>query len=263
MAERKFNVDINLLGNARAIGLLPAVAAGQAVTFEQLQAAIEGLSPKDNARVLTSSNINLASPGASLDGVAMVAGDRFVAAGQTTTTENGIYIWNGAAVAATRAPDGNTGPELVSAIIAIDEGSNGQRVYRQTAVNITLGTTPIAFVAFGTVAPPASETVSGIAELATQAETDAGTDDLRIVTPLKLKAYVNTSKKFTALFGDGTATQYDITHNLNTKNLTVSVQIEASGEEIDCQVTRTTVNVVRINVNTAPAANAYRVVIGD
>ncbi len=32
----------------------------------------------------------------------------------------------------------------------------------------------------------ATETVKGIAELATQAETDAGTDDTRIVTPLKL-----------------------------------------------------------------------------
>lgn len=36
--------------------------------------------------------------------------------------------------------------------------------------------------------PPASETVSGIAEIATQAEVNAGTDDLRIVTPLKLKS---------------------------------------------------------------------------
>lgn len=36
------------------------------------------------------------------------------------------------------------------------------------------------------VVSPASETVTGIAELATQAETNAGTDDLRIVTPLKL-----------------------------------------------------------------------------
>lgn len=34
--------------------------------------------------------------------------------------------------------------------------------------------------------PPASETVQGVAELATQAETNAGTDDLRIVTPKKL-----------------------------------------------------------------------------
>lgn len=36
-------------------------------------------------------------------------------------------------------------------------------------------------------APDASETTKGIAELATQAETNTGTDDLKIVTPLKLK----------------------------------------------------------------------------
>lgn len=35
--------------------------------------------------------------------------------------------------------------------------------------------------------PAASETVSGIAELATQTETNTGTDDLRIVTPLKFQ----------------------------------------------------------------------------
>lgn len=35
--------------------------------------------------------------------------------------------------------------------------------------------------------PTASEIVSGIAELATQLETNAGTDDLRIVTPLKFQ----------------------------------------------------------------------------
>lgn len=35
----------------------------------------------------------------------------------------------------------------------------------------------------------ASETVQGILELATQAETDAGVDDLRAVTPLKLKNF--------------------------------------------------------------------------
>jgi len=41
----------------------------------------------------------------------------------------------------------------------------------------------------GGAAAAASESVSGIAELATQAETDAGSDDLRIVTPLKLATY--------------------------------------------------------------------------
>lgn len=40
---------------------------------------------------------------------------------------------------------------------------------------------------------PASETVAGIAEIATQAEVDAATDDLRFVTPLKLGTYVSQS----------------------------------------------------------------------
>jgi hypothetical protein len=35
--------------------------------------------------------------------------------------------------------------------------------------------------------PPATETVKGVAEIATQAEVDAGADDERIVTPLKLE----------------------------------------------------------------------------
>jgi hypothetical protein len=35
--------------------------------------------------------------------------------------------------------------------------------------------------------PPATETIKGVAEIATGAETAAGTDDSRIVTPLKLK----------------------------------------------------------------------------
>ena len=39
----------------------------------------------------------------------------------------------------------------------------------------------------------ATETVAGIAELADQAETDAGTDDLRIVTPLKLETRQSTT----------------------------------------------------------------------
>lgn len=39
------------------------------------------------------------------------------------------------------------------------------------------------------LAVQATESVAGIAEIATQAETDAGTDDMRIVTPLKLATY--------------------------------------------------------------------------
>lgn len=49
--------------------------------------------------------------------------------------------------------------------------------------------TVIAGVVAGAV-PPANETQAGIAEIATQVETDAGLDDTKIVSPLKLATYV-------------------------------------------------------------------------
>ena len=56
---------------------------------------------------------------------------------------------------------------------------------------------PGAWSPVSSTVPPASETVAGIAELATQAEVDLGTDDERIVTPLKL---------ISLLTGGGTST---------------------------------------------------------
>lgn len=43
-----------------------------------------------------------------------------------------------------------------------------------------------------TAVPAASETKKGKAEIATQSETNAGTDNVRIVTPKKLSAYIGT-----------------------------------------------------------------------
>lgn len=53
--------------------------------------------------------------------------------------------------------------------------------------------------------PPATETQAGIAEIATQVETDAGTLDDKIVTPLKLANFV-ASGGFPGVFTDLTAT---------------------------------------------------------
>lgn len=55
-------------------------------------------------------------------------------------------------------------------------------------VNVGTAVSPVWVRAGGTEVQ-ATETIKGIAEIATQAETDAGTDDERIVTPLKLKNY--------------------------------------------------------------------------
>lgn len=250
-------------GNLRKIINLPNGTNPQdPATVSQLNSAVEGLSWKDSVRVSTQGNISLASPGASIDGITMVASDRVLVRAQTTASENGIYIWNGAAVAMTRSLDASTFDELERATVPVEEGTNADSTFRQTVVNGTIGSTSAIWSAFGTGAGAASETSAGVAELATQAETDAGVDDLRIVTPAKLANSPYATKKFNANIGDGSATSYAVTHNLNTRD--VEVEVYRNGGNFDTvlvEYQRTSVNAITVIFDTAPAANAFRVLV--
>jgi hypothetical protein len=191
----------------------------------------------------------------------MATTDRVLVRSQTTTTENGIYIWNGAAVPMTRSLDASTFEELENAVVVVEEGTSAGSTFRQTSVNGTIGSTAVVWTSFGTATPSATETTAGAAELATQAETDAGTDDARIVTPLKLANFSGRARRFSSTFGDGAATQYDITHNLNSTAVQVSIHIVATGAQILCDVTRTSANVARVNLVSAPALNSLHCIV--
>lgn len=255
--------NIAFAGGAKITGLPAGTATGEPVTFEQLAAQIEGLAWKDNVRVSTQGNLNLAAPGATIDGIAMVTNDRFIARSQTVATECGLYLWNGAATPATRSADASTFDELESAVVTIDEGTNAGATYRQTAVNGVIGTNNVVWAAFGTGSSAASETVSGIAELATQGETDTGTDDLRIVTPLKLATYSGRKRKTVpTAFGDGSATQYDFTHNFGMRDVVVSIYRNSTPwDSIGCDISRPDTNTVRANFAQAPTSNQFSVVV--
>lgn len=250
-------------GGSRKIINLPDGANPQdPATVAQLNAAVEGLAWKDSVRVSSQGNLNLAAPGATIDGIVMASGDRVLVRSQSIASENGIYIWNGAAVSATRSLDAGTFSELEQAVVTVEEGTNAGVTYRQTAVNGTIDSTAVTWTTFGTAAGAASETSSGIAELATQAETDAGADDLRIVTPLKLASSVFGTRKFSANIGDGSATAYAVTHNFNTRDVTVEIFTNSGNfDSVLAEVQRTSVNAVTIIFDVAPTANAYRVLI--
>ena len=64
-----------------------------------------------------------------------------------------------------------------------------------------------------------------------------------------------------ASVGDATNTAYTITHSLNSRDVIVQVYDNATYETIYTDVTRPTVNTVVVTFATAPASNAYRVVI--
>jgi hypothetical protein len=259
---RKFFTDLDLQSVSKVINVPTPTAAGDAVPKSYVDSAVEGLAWKDSARVGTQSNINLASPGATIDGITMASQDRVLVRNQSTQSQNGIYVWNGASTALTRSLDASTFAELEQAIITVEEGTDAGTTWRQTQINGTIDVSNVIFTSFAAAAPAASETTAGIAELATQAEVDAGTDDLRIVTPLKLATWSGRLRKVSTSVGDGSATSYVVTHNLNTRDVIIRV-FPNSGEydDVEVDVQRTSTTTATLVFATAPASNAYRVVV--
>jgi hypothetical protein len=220
------------------------------------------LSWKASCRVATSSNINLSSPSSTLDGISIVQGDRILVRGQTTQSQNGIYLFDTGSTPLVRSADASTFKELEQAVVTVEEGTSAATTYRQTQLNGVIGTNNIIWDAFGTSAPSASETTAGIAEIATQSEVDTGTDDARFITPLKLASWGNRIRKFTTNIGDGSATSYTVTHNFNTRNVQVSVFYNSGNyDDVLVDIQRTSVNAVTIVFSTAPTSNQFSVVV--
>lgn len=258
---RKFFTDLDLQSTSKVINVPSPSASGDAAPKSYVDSLVEGLAWKDACRVATQSNINLASPGATIDGITMASQDRVLVSAQTTSADNGIYIWNGSAVAMTRALDASTFEELEQAVTTVEEGTSGGTTYRQDQVNGTIGSSAINWVTFGTAAPTASETTAGIAEIATQTEVNTGTDDLRFITPLKLASWSGRIKKYAVSIGDGSNTSYTVTHNLGTLDVNVTVFANSTGDEVITDVTHATTNTLTVVFASAPASNAYRVVV--
>lgn len=111
---------------------------------------LSGYKQKAPVRVATTANITLSAP-QTIDGVAVIAGDRVLVKNQTAGETNGIYVV--AAGAWTRATDFDMG--------SADEVSQGAAVFVQDGVTlgktgwslstpdpITVGTTPLTFIQY-------------------------------------------------------------------------------------------------------------------
>jgi hypothetical protein len=260
MAKKIFT-DFDFQSVSKITNLPTPSASGDAASKSYVDSLVEGLAWKDSCRVATQSNLNLTSPGATIDGISMASQDRVLVRSQTTASQNGIYVWNGSAVAMTRSLDASTFAELEQAVTTVEEGTSAATSYRQDQVNGTIDTSTVTWQTFGVSAPSASTTTAGTIRIATQSEVNTGTDATLAVTPSTLASWSGRVKKYAVSIGDGSATSYTVTHNLASLDVAVTVFNNSTGDEVITDVTHATTNTLTIVFATAPASNAYRVVV--
>ena len=135
----------------------------------------------------------------------------------------------------------------------------------QTAATISDFDTAVRTNRLDQMAAPTSAVGMGGQRLAgLGAPTAASNDAVRQVDLEAAIAGIANVRKFSATIGDGTATQFTVTHNLNTRDVQVSVYATASPfDEVGTYVTHTTVNsvLVTFNPSAVPASGAFRVVV--
>lgn len=145
--------SVSLTGNLNAnnqkiINLLDPTNANDGVNKQYVDALVSGLKGKQSVKAGSTANLTL-SGAQTVDGIALVAGDRVLVKDQTVPAQNGIYLV--ASGSWTRSTDADSWTELVSALVLVEEGTvNADKAYLST-VNQggTLNTTAVTFVAFG------------------------------------------------------------------------------------------------------------------
>lgn len=233
------------------------------------------------------------------DGTTPAQNARILVKDQTTQSQNGIYTLTTVGSGSTnwvltRALDFDTAIEIAGGDFTFVD--NGTTLANTGWVNVdevtTVGTDPIVFQQFSgagtytasngvlltgtnfTFAPRSGyglQTGSSGAEI--KLATTSGlnlSSDLAVGAGLGISVLTNTvaidtsvvARKFGTNVGDGSATSYTITHNLNTRDVQVTVY-ENSGSyaEVICDVNHATVNTITLLFSVAPTSNQYRVVV--
>lgn len=251
----------------KIVNLADGSAPGDAVTKAQLDAMFRGLKWKNSVKVASTTNLTLSGT-QTIDGVAVIAGDRVLAKDQTTATANGIYVV--AAGAWSRATDFDDSVEVTSgAAIPVEQGTtNADSVQILTTDSaITVGTTSLAFTRLGGAGTSYTAGANGGLTLASTAfsillDTNSGlvlgAGGLKI-DPSQF-ANLGIARKFTGDVPNGSTTA-TITHNLGTTDVNIQIIDKAAGTVVLHEESSRTTNTVVLLFAVAPTAAQYRAIV--
>lgn len=250
-----------------------------------------GLSVKDACRVASTGPVTISAPGAAIDGVTLVSGDRVLLKDQANAAANGVYVFNGAASAMTRSLDANQDSEITQGlyVFIIEGGTNETSGWLlSTPDPITVNTTPLTFVQFNGGGPSYIGTTNriditgnqinistaylGQASITTVGTITAGTwhgtpidvahGGTGATTVAGARLALGAIGKYPTTIGDGATMTFTIKHDLNTTQVGVELYEVATGRTVYADVHRTDANNVVIDgFVKAPETDALGVVV--
>lgn len=271
------------LNGQKITSLADPTIATDAATKAYVDSARAGIAGvKDPVRVASQSNVTVATPGASIDGVSLTSGDRVLLAGQTTGSQNGIYVWIGAASAMTRATDADAVGEIADGtLVAVSEGTYAGSQYIQTATpsgapgswtmvwtvyntagnsynagaGLTMtGNTIDVVAADGSITVAADSITVGLVPL-TKGGTNATTPAAARANLAAVTAYDNDAPALTA----GVAS--NVTHSLGSTRVQVQTWENTGGAQVWLDVAIVDANTVSLKSDIAYGSGTLRVIV--
>lgn len=267
MATGTVNMNSNLISN-----LLTPVANADAATKFYVDNLITGLAWKDTVKLASAANSALTG-NISVDGVTTAAGDRILLKNQTTPSENGIWI--ASATAWARATDADSEADLLNAAVFVSQGTVNKDTawVATTDAPITVGTTGLTWVQFsgaGTYSAGNGLTMTGnvIDVVAGDTSLTVAADSIIVNTAViatvasVTSALVGYAKRAVQSLA-GTSSPEIVTHNLNTRDIILSVYNGATPyTAVQVDWDSTTLNTATVRYNPNLGAGYRCVVIG-
>jgi hypothetical protein len=210
------------------------------------------------AAVQTTNMASLSAPGATIDGVTPSSGvSRILLTGQSTGSQNGVWIWNGASSAMTRPTDYASADVAQAAFDTEVWADSGGTTYAGTGWRITT-TGAITIDTTATVWAQVAVNVAANGVTGALPVANGGTGATSAAAGL---AALGGTTKYAANMGNASATSFVLTHSLGTLDVVMNVIEVATGNAVNCGMQATSTNTATFTFSVAPTSNQFRAVI--